>query len=100
MLLSGAFGRRFRSVHPGSLFRRAPQAGGANETAMRVKTVYLNDVPIGQASTWSEVRTLLNATGLRFIVKPGTAEGPIGFYVQRAPLKPLPRRSRTDESAA
>ena len=48
---------------------------------MRVKTVYLNDLPIGRASTWAEVEQLLAKSGVHFIGKPGMAEGPTGFYV-------------------
>ena len=46
------------------------------------KTVHVNDVPIGEASTWSEVRTLLKAKGISFLGRPGTAEGPTGFFLQ------------------
>ncbi|HXP73768.1 MAG TPA: hypothetical protein VN823_06450 [Stellaceae bacterium] len=45
------------------------------------KTVHVNDVPIGQASTWGEVFALLRARGIWFLGKPGAAEGPTGFFL-------------------
>ena len=50
-------------------------------TARPRKTVYLNDLPIGEASSWAEVAALLKANGILFAGKPGKAEGPSGFYV-------------------
>jgi len=46
-----------------------------------VKTVYVNDVPIGQTSTWRQVEGLLARTGISFIGRPGAAEGPTGFFI-------------------
>ena len=46
-----------------------------------MKTVYVNDVPIGQASNWREVEKLLSKAGVSFIGKPGAAEGPTGFFI-------------------
>jgi len=43
---------------------------------MPVKKVYVNDVLIGQASTWAEVYRLLGVQGVHFMGKPGAAEGP------------------------
>jgi hypothetical protein len=53
---------------------------------MRRKTVYLNDVPVGSASTWHEVAALLTklldrAIGPREAQKMGS-EGRDGFYVR------------------
>jgi len=45
------------------------------------KKVYLNDIMIGEAHTWAEVRELLRAIGVVFKDPPGMAEGPTGFYV-------------------
>ncbi len=52
---------------------------------MRRKTVYLNEVPVGSASTWHEVAALLtkllqHPIGSREAQKMGS-EGPDGFYV-------------------
>jgi hypothetical protein len=46
------------------------------------KTVYVSDVPIGQASTWDEVHVLLRAKGIWFLGKPAGAEGPTGFFLE------------------
>jgi hypothetical protein len=59
----------------------ALNALGLDMTLLR-KTVHINDVPIGEASTWSEVRALLRAKGLSFLGQPGAAEGPTGFFLQ------------------
>ncbi len=48
---------------------------------MEIKTVFVNDVPVGQASTWRDVETLLAKVGISFIGKPGAAEGPTGFFL-------------------
>ncbi len=48
---------------------------------MVVKKVYVNDVLIGQASTWAEVHRLLGVQGVHFMGKPGAAEGPSAFYL-------------------
>jgi len=45
------------------------------------KTVYVNDEPIGRASTWREVYDLVAVEGFQFAAKPGAAEGPTGFYL-------------------
>ena len=65
------------------------------------KTIYLNDIPVGRASTWAEVFALLRTKGVRFIGKPpGTAEGPTGFYVHAAMVRPLPKEPETEDSVA
>jgi len=46
-----------------------------------MKTVYVNDVPIGQASSWTEAEKLLSKAGISFIGRPGAAEGPTGFFI-------------------
>jgi len=56
---------------------------------MRRKTVYLNDTPIGSASTWHEVallisRLLRRKVSLRDVFNHGN-EGPDGFYVTMRP---------------
>ncbi len=51
---------------------------------MPVKKVYVNDVLIGQASTWAEVYRLLGVQGVHFMGKPGAAEGPSAFYLSGA----------------
>ena len=48
---------------------------------MQCKSVYLNDLPIGEASTWAEVDALLKVMGLGFVATPGAAEGPTGFFL-------------------
>jgi hypothetical protein len=67
---------------------------------MLVKKVYVNDVLIGQASTWAEVYQLLGVEGVRFMGKPGAAEGPSAFYVSGALAQRLEHRIRAvDETA-
>jgi hypothetical protein len=53
---------------------------------MQRKVVYLNDWPIGEASTWAEVNALLADKRILFMAKPGKAEGPGGFYVHGSTL--------------
>jgi hypothetical protein len=53
--------------------------------SMKRKTLYLNDVPVGSASTWQEVAETLTKR-FRRVVTPREAqrhgsEGPDGFYV-------------------
>ena len=53
------------------------------------KALYLNDIPIGSASTWHEVAELLSKR-LRRIITAREAqrygsEGPDGFYVRMQP---------------
>ena len=48
---------------------------------MQRKKVYLNDILIGEATSWAEVRELLKAMGVAFTGSPGMAEGQTGFYV-------------------
>jgi hypothetical protein len=48
---------------------------------MQIKTVFVNDVPVGQASTWRDVKVVLAKAGIWFIGKPGAAEGPTGFFI-------------------
>jgi hypothetical protein len=49
------------------------------------KSVYVNDRLVGEASSWAEVRTLIEICGLSFINKPGAAEGPLAFYISGRP---------------
>jgi hypothetical protein len=52
---------------------------------MRRKTLYLNDVAVGSASTWHEVAELLTKLFRRVITSREAqrhgSEGPDGFYV-------------------
>jgi len=48
---------------------------------MQIKTVFVNDVRVGEASTWREVEALLAKVGIWFIGKPGAAEGPTAFFI-------------------
>ncbi len=67
---------------------------------MPLKKVYVNDVLIGQASTWAEVHRLLGAKGVHFMGKPGAAEGPTAFYLSGAVVQPgLDRARSADETA-
>jgi hypothetical protein len=67
---------------------------------MLVKKVYVNDLLLGQASTWTEVYRLLGANGVHFIGKPGAAEGPTAFYLSGTVSRSSAERSRSaDESA-
>jgi hypothetical protein len=64
------------------------------------KTVHVNDVPIGEASTWSEVRALLKAKGLSFLGRPGAAEGPTGFFLQGTPRTDIQEPGRFGNDVA
>jgi hypothetical protein len=64
------------------------------DMTLRRKTVHVNDVPIGEASTWEDVRALLRAKGIWFLGKPGAAEGPTGFFLQGTTSIPDQRRGR------
>lgn len=67
---------------------------------MLVKKVYVNDMLIGEASTWAEVYRLLGVQGVHFMGKPGAAEGPSAFYLSGAIARRLEQRVRSaDESA-
>jgi hypothetical protein len=51
----------------------------------KAKTIYVNDVPVGSATTWEEVAAFLTRR-LRRSVSPREAqkmgsEGPDGFYI-------------------
>jgi hypothetical protein len=59
----------------------------ASRGDMPVKKVYVNDVLIGEASTWTDVFRLLRAKNVRFMGKPGAAEGPSAFFVNGAVAK-------------
>jgi len=61
---------------------------------MVVKTVYVNDVAIGSASTWGEARKLVAKAGIRFIGEPSAAEGLTGFFIYgtQAPWEERRRR--------
>jgi len=48
---------------------------------MLIKTVYVNDVRIGSASTWSEAKSLVTKSGISFVRKPSTAEGLTAFFI-------------------
>lgn len=63
----------------------ATRKGYRGTVMLQMKIVHLNDVPIGQASTWREVYALLRQQRLEFIGKPGAAEGPTAFYVLTKP---------------
>jgi hypothetical protein len=67
---------------------------------MPVKKVYVNDVLIGQASTWAEVYRLLGVQGVHFMGKPGAAEGPSAFYLSGAVARRVEDSVRSvDETA-
>ena len=67
---------------------------------MQVKKVYVNDVLIGQASTWTEVYRLLDVQGVHFMGKPGAAEGPGAFYLSGVVSRSREKRLRSvDETA-
>ena len=64
------------------------------------KKVYVNDQLIGEARTWREVDALIKKRGILFLDKPGTAEGPTGFYVSGAfARRETPRSRKADEIA-
>src|SRR5260370_36092803 len=68
---------------------------------MLVKKVYVNDMLIGEASTWAEVYRLLGGEGVSFMGKPGAGEGPTAFYLSGAIARRLEHRIRTiDETAS
>jgi hypothetical protein len=77
----------------------AQNALGLDMTLLR-KTVHINDVPIGEASTWSEVRALLRAKGLSFLGQPGAAEGPTGFFLQGTARTDIRERGRFGNDVA
>jgi hypothetical protein len=64
-----------------------------------IKTVYVNDVPIGQASNWSEAEKLLAEAGISFLGKAGASEGPTAFFIYgtRA-ISAQERKGRTGQS--
>jgi len=61
------------------------------------KTVYLNDAPIGHASTWTEVYALLKEKRIDFIGTPGAAEGATAFYLQAPVAGSRARRTEIGE---
>jgi len=67
---------------------------------MLVKKVYVNDMLIGEASTWAEVYRLLGVEGVSFMSKPGAAEGPTAFYLSGAIARRLEHRIRAIEETA
>jgi len=67
---------------------------------MLVKKVYVNDVLIGQASTWAEVYRLLGLQGVHFMGKPGAAEGPGAFYLSGSVSRSLEKRMRSADETA
>ena len=67
---------------------------------MLVKKVYVNDVLVGEASTWAEVYRLLGVQGVHFMGKPGAAEGPSAFYLSGSVSRSHEKRVRSvDETA-
>lgn len=52
--------------------------------AIRRKTVYVKDLPIGQAATWAEAEALIASDGILATAKRGKAEGRTGFFVSSA----------------
>ena len=64
------------------------------------KTVHVNDVAIGEASTWDEVRALLRAKGISFLGQPGAAEGPTGFFLAGTASSHSQRRDRFGNDVA
>ncbi len=62
--------------------------------AMRPKKVFLNDVLIGEALTWGEVRALLKSKSIVFVGNPGMAEGPTAFHVGGGLVKRSGQRAR------
>jgi hypothetical protein len=64
------------------------------------KTVYVNDVPVGEASTWREVHLLLRARGISFLGQPGAAEGPTGFFLQGTARTGIRERDRFGNGVA
>lgn len=67
---------------------------------MPVKKVYVNDILIGQASTWAEVYRLLGTQGVHFMGKPGAAEGPSAFYLSGAVARPVEQLARSADETA
>ena len=66
-----------------------------------MKNVYVNDVPIGEASNWTEAEKLLDKAGISFIGKPGAAEGPTGFFIYGTRAASAEdRKGRTGQSIA
>jgi hypothetical protein len=64
------------------------------------KKVYVNDQPIGDARTWTEVAALIKSKGILFLGTPGAAEGPTEFYVSGTfERHSVPRLRKTDEIA-
>jgi len=61
-----------------------------------MKTVYVNDVPIGQASTWTQVEGLLEKQGIAFFGSPGVAEGPTGYFIYGASAVAEDRKIKSD----
>lgn len=67
---------------------------------MQIKKVYVNDVLVGQASTWAEVHRLLGQQGVHFMGKPGAAEGPSAFYLSGTVSRSQEKHLRSvDETA-
>jgi hypothetical protein len=64
------------------------------------KTVHVNDLLVGQASTWDEVYALLRAKGIWFLGKPGAAEGPTGFYLHGTATTHVHQRGRSGNDVA
>ena len=55
-------------------------------SALQLKIVYVNDEPVGEASSWPEATALLAAKRILFAAKPGKSEGPRGFYLDGSTL--------------
>jgi hypothetical protein len=61
---------------------------------MLTKTVYVNDVPIGSATTWSEAKSLVAKSGISFVGKPSTAEGLTAFFIYGTQASAHERKGR------
>ena len=92
-MFSGSWARLGRSVLP-----QLPNLWAPNK--MRIKKVYVNDVLIGEASTWTQVYALLKAKNIRLIGNPGAAEGPGAFFLSGAVLRKGEGRSKSADGVA
>jgi hypothetical protein len=65
-----------------------------------IKKVYVNDVLVGEASTWAEVYRLLGLQGVHFMGKPGAAEGPSAFYLSGSVSRAQEKHARSADELA
>jgi hypothetical protein len=88
---------RFGTAHSASARDARPSNARLKrgQRHMRVKKVYVNDVLIGEASTWTEVYKLLKTKNVQFIGKPGAAEGPSAFFLSGAAIRKGDGRSKS-----